>query len=303
MRLHHKWKLLGFGLLMAGMVLGLTACESELPSPTTQPTPIPTTQPTPIPTAQPTPTPTPQPTPTPTPQPTPTPTPQPTPTSTPQPTPTPTAASENVTPPEILEVTVHPTQIDVSDGPAIVTISVKVDDDLSGISLGELLFDSVPGVSGGFIHTIPPTTGDSNYAEHVYRLEYHQYFPTQTRRLLDAWIRDKAGNERAYSPGLLEELGLAASFEILPWQKEDNTPPELVEVTILSPVVDVSDRFVAVSITIRVTDDDSGVEFVKLEFESPSGKHGATLFNHVQSLSVSPRDAVHRGFGQRAPIQ
>ena len=192
-------------------------------------------------------------------------------------------------------MTVHPTQIDVSDGPAIVTISVKVDDDLSGISLGELLFDSVPGVSGGFIHTIPPTTGDSNYAEHVYRLEYHQYFPSQTRRLLDAWIRDKAGNERAYSPGLLEELGLAASFEILPWQKEDNTPPELVEVTILSPVVDVSDRFVAVSITIRATDDDSGVEFVQLEFESPSGKHGSTMYGYEEYFRGSPRDAVHRG--------
>ena len=200
-----------------------------------------------------------------------------------------------MTPPEIVEVTVHPTQIDVSDGPAIVTITIKVDDDLSGISRGELLFDSVPGISGGFRHIIPPTTGDSNYAEYVHRLQFHQYFPAQTRHLLDAWIRDKAGNERAYSPGLLEELGLTASFEILPWEKEDNTPPELVEVTILSPVVDVSDRFVAVDMTIRVTDDDSGVEFVQLEFESPSGLHEATMYGREEYFRGSKTDAVHRG--------
>ena len=203
--------------------------------------------------------------------------------------------TEDVTPPEILEVSIHPAQIDVSDGPATVTITIKVDDDLSGISRGEFLFDSVPGISGGTRFIIPPTTGDSNYAELEYNLLYHQFFPSQTRHLLDAWIRDKAGNMREYSTDLLEELGLAASFEILPWVKEDDTPPELIEVTILSPVVDVSDSFAAVDISVRATDDESGVETVQLEFESPSGKHGATLFNHVQSLSGSPRDAVRKG--------
>ena len=206
-----------------------------------------------------------------------------------------TSDSEDVTPPEILEVTVHPSQIDVGSGSAIVTLTIKVDDDLSGISRGELLFDSVPGVSGGSIFVIPPTTGDSNYAEHVWRVEYHQYFPAQTRRLLHAWIRDKAGNESAYSPGLLEELGLSASFGILPWEKEDNTPPDLIEVSILSPVVDVSDRFVGVDIIIRATDDSSGVQHVQLEFESPSGKHEAKMYAREEYFRGSPLDIVHKG--------
>ena len=94
---------------------------------------------------------------------------------------------------------------------------------------------------------------------------------------------------------MLEDLGLAVSFEILPWEKEDNTPPELVEVSILSPVVDASDRFVAVSIAVRATDDHSGVEYVQLEFESPSGKHEAKMYGRGEYFRGSPRDAVHRG--------
>ena len=189
--------------MVAGIVMGLTACESMSPSPTAEPTPTTTPTPaaeptpttTPAPTAEPTPTTTPTPAAEPTPTTTPTPAAEPTPSPTPIPgfTPTTTPASEDVTPPEILEVTVHPTQIDVSSGPALVTITIKVNDDLSGISRGELLFDSLPGVSGGIIFTIPPTTGDSNYAEHVFTIKHHQYFSAQTRRLLDAWIRDKAG--------------------------------------------------------------------------------------------------------------
>ena len=195
--------------MIAGIGIGLTACGSASMTPTAEPTPTAT----PAPTAEPSPSPTPI----------------------PEFTPGPTPASEDVTRPELLEATVHPSQIDVSSGPAIVTYTIKVNDDLSGISGGELLFDSVPGLSGGAIFRIAPTTDDSNYEEHGFRIEYPQYFPAQTRRLLHAWIRDKAGNESAYSPGLLEDLGLAVSFEILPWEKEDNTPPELVEVSVLAP--------------------------------------------------------------------
>ena len=95
---------------------------------------------------------------------------------------------------------------------------------------------------------------------------------------------------------MLDELGLAASVEILPWEKEDNTPPKLVEVTILSPEVDVSDTFVAVEMVVRATDDNSGMQFVQLEFESPSGVHSATMFGNEYNFRGSPKDAVYLGY-------
>ena len=200
-----------------------------------------------------------------------------------------------MTPPEILEVTIEPSQIDVGSGSAVVVFTIKVFDDMSGVSAGELDFDSVPGISGGSVFRLAPTTDDSNHDEHVWRIRYPQYYSPQTRFFLNAWIRDKAGNQRTYSRKLLDNLGLSASLEILPWEKEDRTPPELVEVNVRDPVVDASDDSAPVLVDFRATDDDSGVATVQLEFDSPSGQHETQLFARAEGFNPSPFGGDHLG--------
>ena len=60
-------------------------------------------------------------------------------------------------------------------------------------------------------------------------------------------------------------------------------------------MVDASDRVVAVSIIIRATDDNSGVQHVQLEFESPSGKHEAKMSGRAEYFRGSPTDVVYSG--------
>ena len=255
-----------------------------------QPTPPPVPAPTPMPTPTPAPTPTPVPTPTPTPVPLPSPTPEPTATSTPVPTP----SLEDVTPPELIDVSVHPTTVDVSSGPAIVTITITVKDDLSGISWGELNFDRTYG--GGFIFQVPPTKGDAKREEHVRKISIPKSIgPLNMSWLEEAWLRDKVGNRRTYSSSDLEALGLSASYEVFPLAKEDNTAPELVKVNIRNPQVDASYGEVTVRVAVRVTDDKSGVANMRLDFESPSGNQKAVVYASEGLISGSPNDGVHAG--------
>ena len=187
-------------------------------------------------------------------------------------------------------MTVQPSQLDVSSGSAIAAVTIIVNDDLSGISRGEVRFERTHG--GGVIYSIPPTTGDSNYQEHVFRFSIQQYDGPNMSWLVDAWLRDKAGNRRAYSSSGLEALGISASYEVLPPTKEDDTAPELLEVNVRNPQVDASYGEATVGVSVRATDDKSGVDRVQLEFESPSGNQHAMMFAREGPISGTPADGV-----------
>ena len=65
----------------------------------------------------------------------------------------------------------------------------------------------------------------------------------------------------------------------------DFTPPEFVEVSISPSVVDVTAGDVAISVTMRIIDDLSGVGTVQLDFVSPSTVQERTVFFHTSHFS------------------
>ena len=151
----------------------------------------------------------------PTPTPIPTTTPTPTPISVPDPTQTPTSSQEDVTAPEVVELTLGSSELDVSDGAGMIDVRVKATDDLSGTRSVQLGFGSPTGEQSEERSAREPVTGTSKDGVYAIRLTLPQYSETGTWRLKYVWIWDNVGNSREYRPVELTALGLATSFEVL----------------------------------------------------------------------------------------
>lgn len=52
----------------------------------------------------------------------------------------PVAAQEDVTPPTLIDVSFEPSEIDTGKGPVTVTVTIHVEDDLSGLALASIYF-------------------------------------------------------------------------------------------------------------------------------------------------------------------
>ena len=231
--------------------------------------------------------------------PVPTPTPIASPTSIPEPTPTPRSSQEDVTAPGLVEVTLDRSEVDVSEGPKAVTVRVRATDDISGISSVQLNFKSPSGGQQVQTFATAPTTGSFKDGVYVDTVELPQFSEAGTWRLKYAWIDDATWNQREYRPAVLTALGLGVSFEVvapqtptLPSTQEDVTTPELVEVTLYTSEVDVSEGPKAVTVTVRATDDISGISRVELSFKSPSGRQEVRTFA-TAPITGSLKDGVY----------
>ena len=159
----------------------------------------------------------PDPTPTPTTTSTPIPTATLIPTSTPVPEPTQTSTSsqEDVTAPEVVELTLGSAEVDMSGGAGTVVVKLKATDDISGIRSVEVYFESPTGAQSEQGSARDPLMGTSNEGVYAFRLTLPQYSETGTWRLKYVWIRDNVGNRREYRSAELTTLGLATSFEVV----------------------------------------------------------------------------------------
>ena len=181
------------------------------------------------------------------------------------------ASQEDVTTPELVEVTLSVSEVDVSSGSGIITVTARATDDLSGISHLELAFESPSGEQEERMSASVPTTGTFSDGLYVDTMTLPRFSETGTWQLKWAYLNDNVGNGRWYQFGELTHLGLSASFEVATSQ-EDVTTPELIEVTLSVSELDVSSGSGIITVTARATDDLSGISHLELAFESPSGE-------------------------------
>ena len=206
----------------------------------------------------------------PTPTPTQTATPTPTPTSVPEPTQTPTLSQEDVTAPELVEITIEPSEMDTSAGAATITITAKATDDLSGIRSMGYFLERPSGRKENSGRGLSWVSGSSTDGMYVGRLTLPQYSERGTWRISTVYLYDEVGNHKTYRSVELADLGLSASFEVVSSQ-QDITPPELVEITIEPSEMDTSAGAATITITAKATDDLSGIRSMGYFLERPSG--------------------------------
>ena len=151
-----------------------------------------------------------------------------------------------------------PDLIDVSNGPAILSTYIDVDDDQSGISNAVVWF------SDEFSYSISTTS--PSYSSWSLMLLSDE---VNTDRLVAAnnrpgtysvdriELEDGQGNERTYQADELDALGFNTSFEIV-GSTLDTTAPTLDDFT-LPEIIDVSNGPAILSTYIDVDDDQSGI--------------------------------------------
>ena len=212
----------------------------------------------------------------------------------PTPTPTPPSSEEDVTAPELVEVILEPSEVDVSSGDVTLMVTVRASDDLSGVQVGLMEFYSPSGKQSFGINMDPwVSTAEIGHREYVGTKTLSQFSESGTWQVTYATLTDYAGNNREYRLPELTSMGLADAFEVMA-EQEDAKAPELIAVTFNPAEVDVSLGDVTLIITVRASDDLSGVRVGLVEFYSPSGRQsfGINMDPWVSTAEMGHREYV-----------
>jgi hypothetical protein len=181
------------------------------------------------------------------------------------------SSPEDVTLPQPQSLVLSATTVDVSTGPQSVGYTIRVTDDLSGMTQVTLFFYTPSRARWWDSYVAPPSrvSGDARDGTYASTFVFPQYAEAGTYHL-SAYVWDAAGNQGWYSEEALAGLGLPTTVEVIS-SPEDLTLPQPQSLVLGATTVNVSNGPQTVGYTIRVTDDLSGVTQVTLFFYSPSG--------------------------------
>ena len=182
---------------------------------------------------------------------------------------------EDDTPPVVSALDVSPGTVEVTPGPAAVTVTATVIDDLSGFGSGWVELSSPSGVGSSWAQ-LSPAGGDRYSATitiaqgadpgvwHVDRLE----------------LSDKAGNYVDLQRSDLQALGLDPALTVT--RTTDSTPPQLTALSVTPDAVDTTSAPATVTITATITDDLSGFSYGYMSLASPGGLYlSASAFTAI----------------------
>lgn len=181
-----------------------------------------------------------------------------------------TSPWQDITPPELIEISLDLLEVDVSDEDGDITVTARVTDDLSGVKEVSLRFTNL--TSGQETRTfLRPDLLDGliTDGEYVGHLRFPRFSKAGMWHLEQVTLVDNVENRKEYAQQELALLGLSPSIEVTTTE-EDLTAPELVDLSIDSIYYsDKPDPSTSVEFTVWATDDLSGVRSVMLSLESP----------------------------------
>jgi chitodextrinase len=168
-------------------------------------------------------------------------------------------------------LTLAPSTVNVAGGPQTVGYTIRVTDDLSGVSQVSLFFYSPSGAQwyDSCVTALSRVSGDALDGTYTSTFVFPQFAEAGTYHL-SAYVWDAAGNQGSYSEEALTDLGLPTTIEVIS-DPEDVALPQPQSLVLSATTVDVSNGPQTVGYTIQVTDNPSGVSQVSLFFYSPSG--------------------------------
>ena len=176
------------------------------------------------------------------------------------------AFAADATPPELKALAFSPGVIDTSSGPAEVTLSFVVTDDLSGANHLEAAFTDPSGVfrqsaSGSFA----PTLSGSFLA----KATFPRFSAAGAWTLSHLFLSDAAGNTLVLDAEALISRGFPTRLDVR--SAQDTVSPKLTSLQFTPLRIDTSEGSADVKVSFAMTDDLSGANHIELGFVSPSG--------------------------------
>jgi hypothetical protein len=187
----------------------------------------------------------------------------------------PARAEVDAAPPSIKSVSVAPLTVDTSASAQVMTMTVHVTDDVTGITgmmaSGTVVFRSPSGRTqlSGYFNESRRSEGNAQDGTYTVTSTLPRYSEHGAWTLTSVSASDGAGRYTSLYGDQLANAGLAASFT--QDGADDHTAPTITSVSSPDPV-DTSASAQPVSFTVTATDDASGVSSGSVYFRSPSGR-------------------------------
>lgn len=175
-------------------------------------------------------------------------------------------STQDTDPPRLTSLRFTPESIDTSAGPATVNVAFRATSKVSGVTSMEVVFDSPSGVSKQRVSATFPAlngVGDSLKITFPHLSEPGQW------SLSGVLMADASGNTLALDVEGLESLGIARRLNVT--SATDSTPPVLTSLSLSAQAIEVSRGPATVDLTLKATDDLSGIKEIEAYFVSPSG--------------------------------
>ncbi|MDY6950242.1 MAG: Ig-like domain-containing protein [Thermodesulfobacteriota bacterium] len=198
-----------------------------------------------------------------------------------------TSPPEDLTPPDVVNISVSPTAVDVTAADGQVTVQAHVTDDLSGLDYLYGYLYSPSGRRSLYLHSYSPVSGTRLDGVWEATALFPRYTEPGVWRCENVYVRDRVGNIANID---LQAAGMSLEVEVTS-PLEDMAPPELLSMSVSPTVLDISEGDGQLIVQVHLTDDLCGVRRFNGKFHSPSGRR-TVEFNSFTPLSGSRQDGV-----------
>jgi hypothetical protein len=184
----------------------------------------------------------------------------------------------DVTPPSIVDLSFNPETIDVSNGSQMVTVSLNVTDNLSGVDWANIEFVGPSGQFNGKAFSI--VSGDVNNRVYECTLNFSQYSKAGNWYVNFIRVSDVAGNVREYDANSLANVCLPNSIQVTGTLNGD-VAPSLVDLSFNPEAIVLGGSPQNVTVALHAVDDLSGFEWGNIILKSPSGQITTKTFSII----------------------
>lgn len=198
--------------------------------------------------------------------------------------------------PRVRSLSVTPSIVDTSEGPATIVLEARVTDDLAGVAHGSITFMSPSRDVYRKAHWYTDHLVGGNDKDGLYRFELTvpRYSEQGTWTVKDVFVRDAVGNGRSlWLPEQIAAAGLDRSFE--QGGPGDLAAPRIRSLTLSPNVIDTAAAPATVVVEAHVTDDLAGLSYGRVKFSSPTGRQSITAhLNESSRVEGDPSDGWYR---------
>ena len=214
----------------------------------------------------------------------------------------PARAAQDTAAPSLVSFSLSPSMVDTSAGPATISFTARVTDDLSGVSNASATFFSPSSAQAVGVNFGAGTrvSGDALDGTYVAQATVPSFSEQGTWTLISLSLVDNAGNGVSLTPAQVASAGLPTTFQVT--GRGDTAAPSLVSFSLSPSMVDTSAGPTTISFTARVTDDLSGVSNASAAFFSPSSAQAVGVNFGAGTAGLGRRSRWHLCGSGNSPL-
>ncbi len=209
----------------------------------------------------------------------------------------PVTVLSDITAPQLASFSLSPTSINTGAGPATITVTAGITDDLSGTMngisslLSQVRFQSpngqLAGVSFNYADRISGTPTNGTFQSNM-TIPFLAEHGTWTIEYI--YLIDEVGNSRWLSAAQLRALGFPTTFEQT--SPGDITAPQLVSFSLSPTSINTGAGPATITVTAGITDDLSGNYATDVLFQSPNGQFAYASLANTDRISGTPTNGT-----------